>query len=512
MILRTDVIKFYGGKKMITVPDLVQEAVEFFENNSGKVDAELSAVRNITIKKKNGKETIIAKSFLEKYLYIKEHYANGTFITSDGSIDPEFRAIYLDFYQIKIGKHVTQPFMEDYFALLKESKKWGKWDVHAMHGYVAARLEPYKNLKGQQTYQYSFISKLLHTANNELPIYDQNVWKVVEEKGSPAGTSKMPYAKRINRFVSTLDKIGVLYKGLAKNQTFKNLLGTVTCWSRVKISFVKKCDFIFWVMGDFALKTKKAGKKSGKTSVKGSAAGKGAGTKSGAAANTSGNSTGEANSEENTNIEKERKKEEESIMGHKLIRESFDFIVTNPPYKKLETGKVNKEGLYELEGEQKIEKTLSAYFIIRTEWAFGENGKNFVDIMLDIAKRRKRLTVVDDQIGTPTYCRDLSILLSDIIETQKYGYYNVTNSGGYVSRYEFAKEIFRQAADLGHKEYSEANLSVHPSATEEYGPSITVRPLNSRLDLSKLQANGFTPLPSWEDALSRYLKQKNFYN
>ena len=265
----------------------------------------MSAVRNITIKKKNGKETIIAKSFLEKYLYIKEHYANGTFITSDGSIDPEFRAIYLDFYQIKIGKHVTQPFMEDYFALLKESKKWGKWDVHAMHGYVAARLEPYKNLKGQQTYQYSFISKLLHTANNELPIYDQNVWKVVEEKGSPAGTSKMPYAKRINRFVSTLDKIGVLYKGLAKNQTFKNLLGTVTCWSRVKISFVKKCDFIFWVMGDIALKTKKAGKKSGKTSVKGSAAGKGAGTKSGAAANTSGNSTGEANSEENTNIEKE---------------------------------------------------------------------------------------------------------------------------------------------------------------------------------------------------------------
>lgn len=173
---------------------------------------------------------------------------------------------------------------------------------------------------------------------------------------------------------------------------------------------------------------------------------------------------------------------------------------------------LNYYGRTKLEGEQKIEKTLSAYFIIRTEWAFGENGKNFVDIMLDIAKRRKRLTVVDDQIGTPTYCRDLSILLSDIIETQKYGYYNVTNSGGYVSRYEFAKEIFRQAADLGHKEYSEANLSVHPSATEEYGPSITVRPLNSRLDLSKLQANGFTPLPSWEDALSRYLKQKNFYN
>lgn len=171
---------------------------------------------------------------------------------------------------------------------------------------------------------------------------------------------------------------------------------------------------------------------------------------------------------------------------------------------------LNYYGRTKLEGEQKIEKILSAYFIIRTEWAFGENGKNFVDIMLDIAKRRKRLTVVDDQIGTPTYCHDLSILLADIIETQKYGHYNVTNSGGFVSRYEFAKEIFRQAAELGHSEYSDENLLVHPSATEEYGPSITVRPLNSRLDLSKLKENGFTPLPSWKDALLRYLKQKDF--
>lgn len=171
---------------------------------------------------------------------------------------------------------------------------------------------------------------------------------------------------------------------------------------------------------------------------------------------------------------------------------------------------LNYYGRTKLEGEQKIEKMLSAYFIIRTEWAFGENGKNFVDIMLDIAKKRKRLTVVDDQIGTPTYCHDLSILLADIIETQKYGHYNVTNSGGFVSRYEFAKEIFRQAAELGHSEYSDENLLVHPSATEEYGPSITVRPLNSRLDLSKLKENGFTPLPSWKDALLRYLKQKNF--
>lgn len=110
---------------MISVPKLVQKTVEFMKNPR-KVDVELNTVRNITIKKKNGKKTIIAKSFLEKYLYIKEHYANGTFITSDGSIDPEFRAIYLDFYTIVVGRHVTQAFIDEYFALLKESKEWGE--------------------------------------------------------------------------------------------------------------------------------------------------------------------------------------------------------------------------------------------------------------------------------------------------------------------------------------------------------------------------------------------------
>ena len=185
-------------------------------------------------------------------MYIKEHYANGTFITPGGSIDPEFRAIYLDFYSIVVGIHVTPAFIDEYFEIMKESKAWGKkWDVHAMHGYVAARLEPYKNMKGQQTYQYSFISKLLHTANknNELPIYDQNVWKVVEEKGSPAGTPQMPYARRINYFVSTLDVIGNLYKDLAKDSTFIELTEKVKCFSGLDISFAKKCDFIFWVMG-----------------------------------------------------------------------------------------------------------------------------------------------------------------------------------------------------------------------------------------------------------------------
>lgn len=239
---------------MISVPNLVEKTETFFQENPGKVDVELNTVRNITIKKKNGKETIIAKNFLEKYLYIKEHYANGTFITSGGSIDPEFRAIYLDFYTIVVGIHVTQAFIDEYFALLKESKEWGEdWDEHAMHGYVAARLEPFlfpsKNGDKKKKYQYSFISKLLHTANNELPIYDQNIHKVLEIERDPAGTSKMLYAKRINCGVSTLDEIGDLYKDLFSSPTFARLLGTVKCLSGAKISFVKKCDFIFWVMG-----------------------------------------------------------------------------------------------------------------------------------------------------------------------------------------------------------------------------------------------------------------------
>ena len=144
-----------------------------------------------------------------------------------------------------------------------------------------------------EKYQCSFISKLLHTANknNELPIYDQNIRKVLEIKGNPAGTSEMPYARRINYFVSTLVDIGDLYKGLAKDPTFMSLLGMVTCWSRVKISFEKKCDFIFWVMGDFVLKVEKTVKKVSKSvSVKGSAASESAG----AFVRTSGNSPGEA--------------------------------------------------------------------------------------------------------------------------------------------------------------------------------------------------------------------------
>lgn len=227
---------------MITVPKLVQKTDKFFMGNSGKINAELT-------KKQKVRNSPLILSSLERYLYIKEHYDNGTFIT-----DPDFQAVYLDFYQIRENTYVTSDFIKEYFKLLEESKGWGKkWDVHAMHGYVAARLEPFsfpsKNGDKKKKYQYSFISKLLHTANNELPIYDQNVWKVVEETGSPAGTPQMPYARRINYFVSTLDVIGNLYKDLAQDPTFIELTEKVKCFSGLDISFAKKCDFIFWVMG-----------------------------------------------------------------------------------------------------------------------------------------------------------------------------------------------------------------------------------------------------------------------
>lgn len=171
---------------------------------------------------------------------------------------------------------------------------------------------------------------------------------------------------------------------------------------------------------------------------------------------------------------------------------------------------LNYYGQTKLDGENAVTLNLEKYFVIRTEWAFGKNGHNFVDVLLEAAKHRKQITVVDDQVGTPTYFYDLSRLLADMIVTDKYGFYNATNSGGYVSRYEYAKEIFRQAAALGHEEYSEKNLTVSAVSSEECGLSKTVRPLNSRLDNSKLVKAGFEELPEWRDALGRYLKEKEF--
>lgn len=168
---------------------------------------------------------------------------------------------------------------------------------------------------------------------------------------------------------------------------------------------------------------------------------------------------------------------------------------------------LNVYGQTKLEGELAVSRTLERYFIVRIAWAFGLNGKNFIRTMLDVGKTHDTVRVVNDQIGTPTYTYDLARLLIDMNETEKYGYYHATNEGGYISWYDFTKEIFRQAVELGHTEYSEDRLTVLPVTTAEYGLSKAKRPFNSRLDKSKLVKNGFTPLPTWQDALRRYLKE-----
>ena len=167
-------------------------------------------------------------------------------------------------------------------------------------------------------------------------------------------------------------------------------------------------------------------------------------------------------------------------------------------------------GQTKLEGELAVSSILEKYFIVRIAWVFGKNGKNFIKTMLNVGKKFDKLTVVCDQIGTPTYTFDLARLLVDMIETEKYGYYHATNEGGYISWYDFTKEIFRQAVEMGHEEYKEERLTVKPVTTEEYGISKAARPFNSRLDKSKLVECGFKPLPTWQDALARYLKEIEF--
>jgi len=171
---------------------------------------------------------------------------------------------------------------------------------------------------------------------------------------------------------------------------------------------------------------------------------------------------------------------------------------------------LNVYGKSKLAGEQAIAELLSRFFIVRIAWVFGVNGNNFIKTMLRLGTDHDTIAVVDDQIGTPTYTYDLARLLADMIETQEYGYYHVTNEGGFISWYDFACEIFRQAAALGHSCYDSEHLTVKPVTTEEYGLSKAVRPFNSRLDKSKLKAHGFTPLPYWQDALHRYLQEIEF--
>ena len=187
----------------------------------------------------------------------------------------------------------------------------------------------------------------------------------------------------------------------------------------------------------------------------------------------------------------------------------FDGMGTEPWQPDCKAYKpLNVYGETKLGGELAVSENLEKYFIVRIAWVFGVNGKNFIKTMLNLGKTHDRLTVVCDQIGTPTYTYDLARLLVDMIETEKYGYYHATNEGGYISWYDFTKEIFRQAIEQGHPEY--AKVEVKPVTTAEYGASKAKRPFNSRLDKSKLVENGFQPLPTWQDALGRYLKEIDF--
>lgn len=159
---------------------------------------------------------------------------------------------------------------------------------------------------------------------------------------------------------------------------------------------------------------------------------------------------------------------------------------------------LNVYGQTKLEGELAVSRLLEKYFIVRIAWVFGRNGSNFIRTMLKLGQSHDTLRVVSDQIGTPTYTLDLARLLADMLETEKYGYYHATNEGGYLSWYEFAREIFRQAG---------LAVTVLPVTTAEYGLSKAARPFNSRLDKHKLAEAGFRPLPNWQDALGRYLRE-----
>ena len=189
--------------------------------------------------------------------------------------------------------------------------------------------------------------------------------------------------------------------------------------------------------------------------------------------------------------------------GCKMLHISTDYVFdgqgTEPWKPDCETyGPLSVYGKTKLEGEQAVAGILDRYFIVRIAWVFGKNGKNFIKTMLNVGKKYDTVRVVSDQIGTPTYTFDLARLLVDMIETEKYGYYHATNEGGYISWYDFTCEIFRQAG------YS---TKVIPVTTAEYGLNKAARPFNSRLDKSKLVKMGFEPLPTWQNALARYLKE-----
>lgn len=187
----------------------------------------------------------------------------------------------------------------------------------------------------------------------------------------------------------------------------------------------------------------------------------------------------------------------------KMVYISTDYVFNGQgtrPWKPDDTNyaPLNVYGQSKLDGELAVCGTLQKFFIVRTAWVFGLNGKNFVKTMINVGKNHNKVRVVNDQIGTPTYTKDLARLLVDMIETDKYGYYHATNEGGYISWYDFCKEFYRQYG---------LTTKVIPVTTREYGLSKAMRPFNSRLDKSKLAAVGFEPLPDWRNAVKRYLEE-----
>lgn len=190
-------------------------------------------------------------------------------------------------------------------------------------------------------------------------------------------------------------------------------------------------------------------------------------------------------------------------IGCKMLYLSTDYVFDGKgtePWKPdcKDFNPLNVYGKTKLEGEQAVESTLEKYFIVRIAWVFGLNGKNFIKTMINVGKTHDEVRVVSDQIGTPTYTFDLARLLVDMCETDRYGYYHATNEGGYISWYDFCVEFYKQYG---------LKTRVIPVTTEEYGLSKAARPFNSRLDKSKLIENGFEPLPTWQDAVRRYLKE-----
>ena len=163
---------------------------------------------------------------------------------------------------------------------------------------------------------------------------------------------------------------------------------------------------------------------------------------------------------------------------------------------------LNVYGQSKLDGELAVSRILEKYFIVRIAWVFGLNGKNFIKTMINVGKTHDEVRVVDDQIGTPTYTKDLARLLVDMVETDKYGYYHATNSesspGVYISWADLAEEAYRAAG---------MKVKVNRVTTAEYGLSKAARPFNSRLDKSKLAEAGFAPLPDWKDAVKRYIEE-----